>query len=236
MVSGQLTLDRIYYGVSWVPARPKKLDGDRVIREPELGKALASKLVTISDDPTINTAMGSRAYDDEGLPTRKKTLIKNGKLEDVLGNSYFSYLYGREPTGSGYRFGYKPGRLASCQPSSNTTNLVMEPGDVTYDELVEDSKKPTLVIPRTWYTYPTRFGGTGFSSSNRSTSYLIDGGKLVSVGPNAFKLSGDVSEFLKGVEAVGRDVKVATTWAASSAYIVPYVKSKGFRVERSGGS
>jgi predicted Zn-dependent protease len=235
MVGNQLTLDRIYFGLSWIPSREKKTDAGRVLREPVMGEQLASELVTISDDPTIKNAMASKSYDDEGLPTTRKTLIERGRLTNVLGNTYYSYLYDREPSGSGYRFGLRPGRLASCQPNTNPTNLVMEPGDMTYDELVEEARKPTLVIPRTWYTYPTRFGGSGFSSSNRATSYLIDKGKITSLSPNAFKLTADVSTFLKEVSAVGKDVKVATTWAASSAYIVPYVKSTGFRVEKASG-
>ena len=48
---------------------------------------------------------------------------------------------------------------------------------------------------------------------------------------SAFKISGDVSKFLNGVQAVGKDIKVATTWAAASAFMVPYVLSSGYRVE-----
>jgi PmbA protein len=232
MLSPALRLERVYYGLSWLPYDIKELKGGRKVRDPKMGEVLASEEVTLLDDPTLKSAMGSRSYDDEGLPTTKKVLIKEGKLENVLTSSYYAYLYNKDPTGSGYRYGLRPGRLASCEPSSYATNLILKTGDVTFEEMVAEAKGPTLVIPRTWYTYPTRFGGTQFSSSNRATSFIIEKGKAIPVAPNAFKITGDISVFLKNVAAVGKDVKVATTWSASSAYIVPYVASKGFRVEK----
>jgi PmbA protein len=232
MLNGALSLDRIYYGWSWIPSDIKELPTGKKVRAPRIGERIASEAFSLTDDPTMKTAMGSRSYDDEGLPTYKKVLIEKGELKEVLSSSYYANLYGREPTASGFRYGLRPGRLASCEPSSYPTNLVMRPGDMTYEELIEESKGPTLVIPRTWYTYPTRFGGTGFSSSNRSTCFLIEKGKEIAVAPNAFKISGDVSKFLNGILAVGKDIKVATTWAASSAFMVPYVLSSGYRVEK----
>ncbi len=231
MLSPALSLDRIYYGWSWLPSDMTALPSGKTVRMPKIGGKIASDAVTISDDPTMKTAMGSRTYDDEGLPTYRKVLIESGELKQVLSSSYYANLYNKEPTASGFRYGLRPGRLASCEPSSYPTNLCMKPGDRTYEELIEESKGPTLVIPRTWYTYPTRYGGTGFSSSNRSTCFLIEKGKSIAVAPNAFKISGDVSKFLNGVVAVGKDIKVATTWAASSAFMVPYVLSSGYRVE-----
>jgi PmbA protein len=222
----------VYYGWSWLPSDFKELPTGKKVRVPRMNERIASEAVTIIDDPTMKAAMGSRTYDDEGLPTYKKVLIEKGELKEILSSSYYANLYGREPTASGFRYGLRPGRLASCEPSSYPTNLVMRPGDMSYEELIEESKGPTLVIPRTWYTYPTRYGGTGFSSSNRSTCFLIEKGKEVAVAPNAFKLSGDISKFLKGVQAVGKDIKVATTWAAASAFMVPYVLSSGIRVEK----
>jgi PmbA protein len=232
MLSNALSLDRVYYGWSWLPSDFKELPTGKKVRVPRMNERIASEAVTIIDDPTMKAAMGSRTYDDEGLPTYKKVLIEKGELKEILSSSYYANLYGRESTASGFRYGLRPGRLASCEPSSYPTNLIMPAGDWTYDELIEESKGPTLVIPRTWYTYPTRYGGTGFSSSNRSTCFLIEKGKAVPVAPNAFKLSGDIRKFLDGVQAVGKDVKVATTWAASSAFIVPHVLSSGIRVEK----
>jgi PmbA protein len=232
MLSPALRLERVYYGLSWLPFDIKELKSGRKVRDPKMGEMLATEAVTVIDDPTLKTAMGSRSYDDEGLPTSRKTLINKGALENVLTSSYYAYLYNKDPTSSGYRYGIRPGRLASCQPSSYATNLIMKTGDVTYEEMIEDAKGPTIVIPRTWYTYPTRFGGTQFSSSNRATSFIIEKGKAIPVAPNAFKLTGDISVFLKNITAVGKQTKVATTWAASSSYIVPYVASKGFKVEK----
>lgn len=232
MVSPALRLDRVYYGLSWLPSDVKEIKGGRKLRDPKMGESISSDKITIIDDPTIKSAMGSRSFDDEGLPTSKKVLISNGRLENLLTSTYFAYLYEMEPSCSGYRYGLRPGRLASVSPTSYATNLIMRPGDVTYDEMVAEAKGPTLVIPRTWYTYPTRFGGTQFSSSNRATSFIIEKGKAIPVAPNAFKLTGDIRKMLDNVTSVGKETKVATTWAASSSYMVPHLATSGLRVEK----
>ncbi len=43
-----------------------------------LGKKIASEVVTFYDDGTINGAFGSFKYDDEGVPAQKTLLIKDG--------------------------------------------------------------------------------------------------------------------------------------------------------------
>jgi len=231
MLHSTIALSSTYYGMCWLPSRPIKV-GDRELRTPSVGDRVGNEKVTIIDDPTLEHAMGSRSYDDEGLPTKKATIIEKGIYKGVLNNTYFAYLYGMEPTASGFRYGLRPGRLASSSPDTHPTNLIVKPGDMTFDEMVAESKGPTLVIPRTWYTYPTRYGGRQFSSSNRATSYIVEKGELVSVAPNAFKMSGDMSLLLNGVEGISKETKVGTTWAATSAYIVPWIKTTGFKVEK----
>ena len=177
--------------------------------------------------------MASKAFDDEGLPTRENTLIERGQWVGTIGNSYYSYLYGREPSGNGFRTGTMPGRCSGADPSGVGTNMSIEPGDMSLDEMVEVSKGPTLYLPRTWYTYPTRYGASTFSSSNRSTSYIIENGELVPIAPNAFKLIGDIKVMLKEIYGIGKERKIATTWAADQASIVPIIATKGLSVERS---
>lgn len=235
MISPAVCLRSVYVGGSWLPTTQKKGAGGRQLRHPALGTKVAADSITLHNDPTIPGAMASKSFDDEGLPTRRTPLIENGVWTGVLSSTYTAYMYGMEPAAAGFRFGPVPGRIASSPPDDSGTNFVMKPGDMTVEELVEKSREmrgPTLLIPRTWYTYPLRVGGTGFSSSNRSTAFIFDKGELVPVAPNAFKLIGDVAEMLKGVFGVGKDAKVATTWAASAASIVPHIATTGLRVEK----
>lgn len=235
MLSSDFCLDSIYSGSSWLPTEDGKTDDGRPLRMPKLDTEIADSGLTVRDDPSDESGMSSKAYDDEGLPTRPTVLIENGIWKGVLADSYYSYLYKREPGGNGFRTGTMPGRIAGSDPAANGTNFIVEPGEMTLEELIEVTPGPALMIPRTWYTYPTRMGGVGFSSSNRSTSYIIQKGELVPVAPNAFKLSGNIATMLKSVHGIGRETKSATTWAASVSTVVPHMSTSGLRVEKSEG-
>jgi len=232
MLAPQMGMAQIYSGTSWLPAERLADERGVTLRRPKLGEAIASPAITLREEPHLPGAMCSRTFDDEGLPTSPRILIDKGVWKGVFSNSYHAHLYGFEPTGNGFRFGPRPGRMASAPVSNSPTNLVLEPGDMAFDELVDDCRGDALYVPRTWYTYPTRYGASGFSSSNRSTAFLVRKGELVPVAPNAFKLRGDAARVLREVRGIGRDVSTATTWSASFCSIVPHVLTGGIRVEK----
>ncbi len=235
MMPYSIDLGAIYTGMSWMPTERRKLGNGREATHPRLGERVAVEGFNLTEDPTLPRGMLSHAFDDEGLPSRRVDLIRDGVYEDVIGSTYWSYLYGREPTGSALRKSTVPGRCACAAPRAGGTNLVVEAGDMSFEELVEASKGPTLYIPRTWYTYPTRYGASGFSSSNRSTAFLVERGKLVPVAPNAFKLSGDILGILGSIYGIGKERKTATTWVAMRAPVVPMLACRGVRVSKPAG-
>lgn len=232
MLAPQIGMGQIYSGTSWLPAERMTDDRGVTLRRPRLGSAVASPMLTLKEEPLLPDAMGSKAFDDEGVPTGPRVLIDKGVWKGVLSNSYYSHLYGFEPPGNGFRFGPRPGRMASAPISNSPTNLVIEPGDMTLDELVKECRGEALYVPRTWYTYPTRYGASGFSSSNRSTAFLIRKGEMVPVAPNAFKLRGDAARVLGSIKGMGKQVSTATTWSATFCSIVPHILTSGIRVEK----
>jgi predicted Zn-dependent protease len=232
MLVPQLGMGQIHSGTSWLPAERRPQKEGAVLRRPVLGQTVAGPELTIREEPRLEDAMGSRAFDDEGVPTRPRALIEKGVWKGVLSNSYYAYLYGLEPSGNGFRFGPRPGRMASAAIGNSPTNLAVEPKDMSLEEMAAECRGPALYIPRTWYTYPTRYGASGFSSSNRSTAFLIKDGEMVPVAPNAFKLLGDVARALRDVKGIGKEVSTATTWSASFCSIVPHIMTGGMRVEK----
>ena len=235
MMGQAMDLGSIYMGQSWMPTEKQELRSGREAIVPKLGEKVAVPDFSLYDDPTLVNGVLSHTHDDEGIPTRKVSVIEDGVYNDVIGTSYWSYLYDREPTGSGIRRYTDPGRCSGCAPDAFGTNLVVPPGDMTVEEMVEASEGPTIVIPRTWYTYPTRLGAPGFSSSNRSTAFVVEKGELVPVVPNAFKLTGDMNDILTSIYGVGNEVKTATTWLVMRAPIVPKLACRGIRVSKPAG-
>ncbi|HEX2226450.1 MAG TPA: metallopeptidase TldD-related protein, partial [Candidatus Binatia bacterium] len=50
----------------------------------KLGTQIGSSVITVVDDPTIPGALGSKPFDGEGLPTRKKIVVEDGTLQSYL--------------------------------------------------------------------------------------------------------------------------------------------------------
>ena len=76
-----------------------------------LGKAIASPILSMTDDPFVPRALGSRLYDGEGIATQERRVVKNGVLEMFYVDTY----YGR--------------KLEWAPTTSSSSNIVFEHGD-----------------------------------------------------------------------------------------------------------
>lgn len=99
-----------------------------------LGKALFAPLVTIIDDPLRTRGLRSRPFDGEGLPVERRALIDAGVLTGWLLDSASARQLGLQPTGHASRGG-------SGAPGAGVTNVHMEPGTLSPEELMADVKR-----------------------------------------------------------------------------------------------
>lgn len=65
-----------------------------------LGKPIANSLLNIYEDPTIKKGAASSAFDNEGVATHARHLVKNGVLEGYLLSSYSARKLGMNTTGN----------------------------------------------------------------------------------------------------------------------------------------
>ena len=88
------------------------------------GEKIASDLINIEDNALIEGGIGSRTFDDEGVPCRDKKIIDNGRFleQGLLHNSYTAGKEGTESSGNAVRSSY--GSL----PQISHTNLILAPG------------------------------------------------------------------------------------------------------------
>ncbi|MBN1144434.1 MAG: TldD/PmbA family protein [Bacteroidales bacterium] len=91
------------------------------------GQQFGSKLLTVQEDPFIPRGLGSRLFDDDGFPTRKRNLITEGRVNEFLVDWYYSRKLGWEPT------------------SGSITNLIIPPGQRSVDEIIKDLGRCILV-------------------------------------------------------------------------------------------
>lgn len=91
------------------------------------GQSIGSKLFTIQDDPFLPRALGSKYYDGDGFPTKKRNLITEGTLNEFLVDWYYSRKLGWEPN------------------SGSVSNLIIPPGTRSVDEIIKDMDRCLLI-------------------------------------------------------------------------------------------
>lgn len=166
------------------------------------GEAIASPLVTITDDPLIPRAPGSRPFDGDGLPTRKNVVVDKGVLGPVLCDVYSARKLGRESTGSA-------GRGIGGNPGPTTSNLVMQQGSTTRKALLEGT-------PRGLYV--TQLMGFGFNPvtgdfSRGAQGFWIEGGELT-FPVSEVTIAANFDDILKRIDLVADDLELRSSTAA----------------------
>lgn len=93
-----------------------------------------SGIVNITADATISTGLGSFAFDDEGIKAQRINLVKNGIFCDYLSSRETSPILGKTSNGCM--------RAASWNniPLIRMTNINLEPGEPSMEELISDTK------------------------------------------------------------------------------------------------
>lgn len=84
------------------------------------GQQVGSKLLTLQDNPFLARGLGSKYYDGDGFPAKKRNLFTEGVLNEFLVDWYYSRKLGWEPT------------------SGSISNLILPPGSRSVDEIVKD--------------------------------------------------------------------------------------------------
>lgn len=137
-----------------------------------LGQQIAAPSVAMMDDPTVEWATGSMSFDGEGTPAAPLVLLDEGVLKSYLHDSYTSGKESRASTGNSSRgsgaWSYRH------PPVISTSNLVVSPGDSTFEEMVSETRDG-VYLRGTW-DYPNL--ATGEFSGLMMESYVIRKGEL----------------------------------------------------------
>ncbi|MCO4795134.1 MAG: TldD/PmbA family protein [Bacteriovoracaceae bacterium] len=177
----------------------------------KLDTMIANECVSAVDDGTIEGQWGSINIDDEGMPTQKTQLIKDGKLTGFLVDKVGSMKTGYERTGSGRRQNYR------FAPASRMRNTFIEPGTTSLDEMIS-------TIGNGIYCKKMGGGsvqpGTGEFNFSAQESYLIKDGKIDQPLKSA-TLIGTGPEVLKQISVVGNNFELAAGMCGSVSGAVP---------------
>ncbi len=92
----------------------------------------ASNAVNVSDDPTIPSSLGFYLVDDEGVEARKRRLIVEGRINELLHSRFTAFKMNSEPNGAMRSMDYQ------SEPIIRMSNTFFEPGNMKFDELIRD--------------------------------------------------------------------------------------------------
>lgn len=153
------------------------------------GEQLFDASLSIIDHPLRPRGLGSRAFDGEGLPTARRTIIDNGVLTGWLMESAAARQLGLSPTGHA-------SRGVSGAPGTSPSNLHLEGGTVTPAELIADIKQGV---------YINELSGQGVNPvtgdySRGASGFLIENGEITT--PVAeFTIAGNLKDMFRALSA-----------------------------------
>jgi PmbA protein len=96
----------------------------------KLGQRLFAPSINVIDDPLRRRGLRSRPFDAEGVAVRRMALVEDGVLKTWLLDSATARELNRATTGHAQR-------SASSAPSPGATNLHLEAGSISPDELIK---------------------------------------------------------------------------------------------------
>lgn len=160
----------------------------------QLGEIVASELVSVIDDGRVPGGLGSKPFDGEGLPTRRKSVIDRGRLTTWLLDSYSGRKLGMASTGNA-------SRGVGSSPGVGSTNLWIEPGDQSLDEIIADTERGLLV---------TELMGMGFNPvtgdySRGAAGLWIENGEIA-YPVEEITIASNFKAMMKGVDRVGSEL------------------------------
>lgn len=175
--------------------------------EGKLGEKIACDHITMIDDPLAQDTPGAAAFDAEGYPTKKLTLIKEGTLLSFMHNLKTAKKAGTESTGHAAKSGHSG--VVSVGPH----NFYVQPGKTSLTELIGKTENGILIVE----LQGTNAGINTVSGdfSLYAIGFLIEKGVLGRP-INQITVSGNLYEMLHNIEEVANDLQIKGTVSSPS--------------------
>lgn len=163
-----------------------------------LGRQLFPENVRIHEQPHLRGAMGSAAFDAEGVATAPRDLVSDGVLQGYVLDSYSARRLGMETTGN----------------AGGVHNLILAPGELDFNELLREMGQGLVV---------TELMGQGVNLvtgdySRGAAGFLVSGGELQRP-VEEITIAGNLAEMFRRISAVGKDMDVRSNVRCGSLLI-----------------
>jgi TldD protein len=178
----------------------------------KLGQKICSSEISVIDDGTIPYNRGSLNFDDEGIPSKKTYMVKEGILNSYLHDRISASHYKTAPTGNGRRESFR------FMPLPRMRATYMENGNSSEDEIISSVKKG--IYAGSFSNGQVQIGAGDFTFFVKS-GYLIENGKLTTPVKD-INIIGNGPEALAGIVAVASNNTIDnSTWTCGKEQYCP---------------
>ena len=164
----------------------------------KLGEKIGSENLNVFDDPTIKESLGWYQFDDEGIETKKTTLVEKGVLKNHMQNRETAIDFDTVPTGNmratNYRF--MPLIRMACTCIGNGDRNVNEIiKDVKHGYLISNMKIPSIDMKRYNWSISCQY------------AQRIENGEITDLLRDVIVM-GTAPKFFESIDACGNDFTV----------------------------
>jgi PmbA protein len=150
-----------------------------------LGKPVFSPLVNLAERPHLPRGQASSWFDDDGVATREREVVRSGELQGYFLGSYSARKLGMKTTGN----------------AGGNYNLILEPGPDDLEALIRKMGRGLLV---------TELMGQGINLvtgdySRGASGYWVEGGEIA-YPVEEITIAGNLRDMFRGIAAVGSDM------------------------------
>jgi len=162
----------------------------------KIGDKIATDKLNIIDDPFYPGGTDSSSFDDEGVVSKKISLVEDGILQTFITDSYTAPLVGLENTGHASRGSF------SSRPTPSPYSLSIGAGDVSEDELLTDLKEGILLIGSPIFS----MGDNPQISAQINQGFYVKDGEIQYPVKNAV-IGGTVFEIYEKIEHLSKELQ-----------------------------
>ncbi len=150
-----------------------------------LDKQVFPERIRIHEQPHLKGALGSSAFDGEGVATKARDIVSEGVLRGYVLNSYAARKLGMQTTAN----------------AGGVHNVTVEPDDLDFAALLQQMDKGLVV---------TEMMGTGINTvtgdySRGASGFWVENGEI-QYPVEEITVAGNLKDMFNGIVAIGNDV------------------------------
>ncbi len=182
----------------------------------KFGEKIVGENITIWDD-ALDERVSGVPFDFEGVPKQKVVFIERGVAKEVV---YDSYTAGREDGKRSTGHALPAPNIYGPMP----TNMIMQPGDSTLEEMIKSTERGILVT-RFHYTNAVDPMEAVITGMTRDGTFLIEEGEI-KTGIKNLRFTQSILEAFSNVEMITKATKLFGGFFG--CYCVPAIKVSEF--------